>query len=117
MMRLGSVVRDLALVCLAVAVGWWWRGAGTTVLAQKSSSPSSSHGSSTGDTSLSFQFDGGSPQQSLAVYNPANRTIYVYPRVGAGSSYINCEYSLTVANPGTPIRRENCPIGEQAPSR
>ncbi len=116
-MRLRSVVRDLALVCLAVAIGWWWRGAGTTVLAQRSSSSSSARGSSTGDSNLAFQFDAGGSQQSLALYDPANHTIYVYPRVGVGNAYINCEYSLTVAVPGAPIRRQNCPMGEQAPTR
>jgi hypothetical protein len=117
MMRLRSVVRDLALVCLAVAIGWWLRGAGTTVLAQRSSSSSSARGLSVGDSNLAFQFDGDGPQQSLAVFNPANHTIYVYPRVGVGNSYINCEYSLTIAIPGAPIQRQNCPMGEQAPPR
>jgi hypothetical protein len=57
----------------------------------------------------------GGPQSSLTVYNPANHTLYVYPRVGVGSSSINCEYSLTVNQPGAPIQRKNCPVGDQVP--
>jgi len=116
-MRLRSVVRDLVLICLAVAVGWWGRDAGKPVLAQRSSSSSSSRGASIGDSNLSFQFDSGGPQQSLSVYDSANRTIYVYPRVGVGNSYINCEYSLTITIPGAPIQRQNCPMGDQVPQR
>jgi hypothetical protein len=87
MMRLRSVVRDLTLVCLAVAIGWWWRGAGTTVLAQRSSSSSSARG---GDSTLAFQVTGARPEASLTVYNPDNRSLYVYPRIGSGNAYISC---------------------------
>ncbi|HUD22018.1 MAG TPA: hypothetical protein VMQ60_04175 [Acidobacteriaceae bacterium] len=117
MVNLRSVVRDLAVVCVAVAVGWWGRDAGNPVLAQRSNSSSTSRGMSTGDSSLAFQFDSGAPQQSLSVYDPASRTIFVYPRVGVGNTYINCEYSLTITVPGAPIQRQNCPIGEQVPQR
>jgi hypothetical protein len=111
-MRLHPVVRDLTLVAIAVSAGWWLRGAGTTVLAQRSSSSSSSRGS---DAVLEFQLSAGGPQSSLTVYSSANHTLYVYPRIGVGNSNINCEYSLTVERPGAPIERKNCPIGEQVP--
>jgi hypothetical protein len=107
MMRVGSVVRGLALVCLAVAVGWWARAAGTTVLAQKSSRGS--------DAGLEFQMTGAGPQAALTVYNPGNRTLYVYQRIGEGNSHISCSYSFTVSNPGGPIERANCPVGGQVP--
>jgi hypothetical protein len=113
-MRLRSVIRDLALVCLAVAVGWWWHGAGSPVLAQRSSSSSSSRG---GDGSLAFQMVGTGPDALLTVYNPDNHTLYMYPRIGAGSSSVNCAYSFTVSTPGAPIQRANCPMGELAPQR
>ncbi len=105
MMRVGSVVRDLALVCLAVAVGWWWRGAGTAVLASSSSSSA--------EANLAFQFVGSGPQQSLAVFNPENHTLYVYPRVAEGNSHISCEYSFTINKPGAAMDRQNCPVGDQ----
>jgi hypothetical protein len=114
MMRIGAVVRDLALLCLAIAVGWWWRGGGTTtVLAQRSSSSSSARS----DDSLAFQISGIGQDTALTVYNPSSRTLYVYPRVATGNSYINCEFSFTVAMPGAPIERKNCPMGEQLPQR
>jgi hypothetical protein len=108
MMRLRTVVRDSALLCLAAAAGWWVRGAGMTVLAQRSSSSSSAHG---GDSGLAFQLVGNGPQQSLTVYNPDNHTLYVYPRVTEGNSHIGCEYSFTVTVPGAAIDRQNCPVG------
>lgn len=112
MMRVGSVVRGLALVCLAVAAGWWIRGAGTTVLAQRSSSSSSSRGS---DAGLEFQLTGAGPQAMLTVYSPGNRTLYVYQRIGEGNTNISCSYSFTVSNPGGAIERANCPVGGQIP--
>jgi hypothetical protein len=116
MMRLRSVVRDLVLLCLAVSIGWWLRGAGTAVLAQHSNSSSSSHGSSSAsDSNLAFQMIGAGPDAALALYNPANRTLYVYNRIGAGNSLVSCSYSYTIANPGAAIKRDNCPIGELVP--
>src|SRR6185437_4173808 len=111
MMRLGSVIRGVALVCLAVAAGWWARSGAITVLAQKSSSSSSS--SRGGDAGLEFQLVGAGPQAMLTVYNSENRTLYVYQRIGEGNSYISCSYSFRVSNPGAPIQRENCPVGQQ----
>jgi hypothetical protein len=114
MMRHASVVRDLALLCLAVAVGWWCRGAGTTVLAQRSSGSSSPRD---GDPVLRFQMTGTGPDALLTVYNADNRTLYMYPRIGSGSSTVNCAYSFRVSSPGAPLQRENCPIGELTPQR
>ncbi len=114
MMRLRSVVRDVVLLGLAVAIGWWVRGAGTTVLAQRSGS-SSSHGSDGGagsEASMAFQMMGAGPNAGLAVYNPANRTLYVYNHVGDGNSEVNCSFSYAIPTPGKMIHRENCPIGE-----
>ena len=108
MMRVRSVVRDLVLVCLAVALGWWWRGAGTAVLAQRSGGSSST---------LAFQMIGTGPDALLTVYSPDNRTLYMYPRIGAGSSTVNCAYSFKVSSPGAPLERENCPVGELLPQR
>jgi hypothetical protein len=115
MMRFGSAVGGVAVVCLAVAVGWWVRGAGTAVLAQRSSSSSSSSSSRGGDAGLEFQMSGAGPQAMLTVYNPGNRTLYVYQRIGEGGSSIGCSYSFTVSNPGAAIQRTNCPVGELLP--
>ena len=110
-MRLNPVARIIAVAGIAVSAGWWLHGADAPVMAGRSSSSSNS-GS---DTGLEFQLSTGGPQSSLTVYNPANHTLYVYPRVGVGNSSINCEYSLTVNQPGGPIQRKNCPVGDQAP--
>lgn len=107
-MRHSSVVRNLVLVCLAVAVGWWLRGAGAPVHASSSSSS---------DADLAFQFVGAGPQQSLTLYSQQNHTLYVYPRVAEGNSHISCEYSFTISRPGAPMDRQNCPLGEQLPQR
>jgi hypothetical protein len=109
-MRMRAVVRDLALLCAAVAAGWWLHDAGTTVLAQRSSSSSSSSARG-GDPGLAFQLVGDGREQSLTVYNPDNHTLYVYPHVTEGNSHISCEYSFTVERPGAAIDRQNCPVG------
>jgi hypothetical protein len=110
MMRFGSALRGLVVVCAAVAIGWWAKGAGTPVLAQRSGSSSSSARSGEG---LEFQMSGAGPGAVLTLFNPGNRTLYVYQRIGEGNSHISCSYSFTVSSPGAPIDRENCPVGEQ----
>jgi hypothetical protein len=106
-----GLIRDVVLVALALAVGWWVRGTEIKVLAQRSSSSSTAR--SAMDASLGFQFGDGNPQQSLTIYNPANHTLYVYPRVGTGNAHISCEYALRVDTPGGPIDRQNCAMGSQ----
>lgn len=106
-MRHGSVVRDLALLCVAVAFGWWCRGAGTTVDASGGG----------GSSDFAFQMTGTGPDALLTVYNADNKTLYMYPRIGAGSSTVNCAYSFRVASPGAALQRQNCPIGELTPQR
>ena len=86
------------------------------VLAQRSSSSSSSRDSGT-DANLAFQMNGAGPQATLTVYNPANRTLYVYPRISQGNSHISCGYSFSIPSPGAPIDRTNCPAGEFLPQR
>ena len=102
MMRLRSVVRDVALVCVAVGVGWWARGGDRPVFAQRSG----------GDANLAFQMIGTGPDSTLVMYNPGNRTLYVYARAGAGNSTVNCTYSFAVNVPGAALERRNCPVGE-----
>jgi hypothetical protein len=117
MTRLRSVAGNTALLCLAVAGGWWGRGAGVAVLAGSSDSSSSSSRESGGDANLAFQLVGNGPQQSLTMFNPDNHTLYVYPRVTEGNSHISCEYSFTVTRPGAAIDRKNCTVGDQVQQR
>jgi hypothetical protein len=116
MMR--GLVRDMALVGVAVGLGWWARGGNGAVMAQQrgSSSSSSARGaSSSGDSNLAFQMMGDGPNAALLLYNPANRELYIYERVGSGNSSVSCAYSFSIANPGAAIRRENCPVGQLNP--
>jgi hypothetical protein len=108
MVRLRFVLRDLALVCVAVVIGWWLRGAGTTVLARGESS-------STTEGNLAFQLTGVAPETALTLYNPANHTLYVYPHIGQANSHISCSYSFSIPTPGAAIERSNCPMGELLP--
>jgi len=114
-MQIRSAIRELVLVGMAVTVGWWLRGAGTSVFAQRSSSTPARGGSSSGETPLGFQMSGIGREMGLTIYNPGNRTLYVYPGIGSGNSYVACEYSFTISAPGAPIQRENCPVGELFP--
>jgi hypothetical protein len=109
-MRMRSLLRDVALLCVAILIGWWARGANTAVMAKAAGSGGS--GAAGGDAGLAFQLMGSGPDQALAVYNQGNRTLYVYARVGAGNSSVGCTYSLTIERPGAAVRRENCPVGE-----
>ena len=60
---------------------------------------------------------GAGPQAMLTVFNPGNRTLYVYQRIGEGNSHISCSYSFSVSEPGAAIERKNCPVGDQVPQR
>ena len=110
MMRPHSVARDLLLLSAALAIGWWARGGSLPVQARSDSS-------STTEGNLAFQLSGVAPETALTVYNPSNRTLYVYPRIGQGNSHISCGYSFSIPSPGAPIDRTNCPAGEFLPQR
>lgn len=99
-----GVLRDVLLLMLAVAAGWWIRGADKPVLADRSAPV---------DANLSFQLSGTGSGQSLAIYNPPSHTVYIYPRIGEGNAHVNCEYSFTIERPGAPIQRQNCSVAPQ----
>jgi hypothetical protein len=106
-----SLLRDVLLLAVAGALGWWARGgADARVFAQRSSSSSASRGATTGGDTLAFQFGGTEMHDSLTVYSPTDHTLYVYP-AALSNSHINCAFSLYVEKPGGPIERTNCPIG------
>jgi hypothetical protein len=100
-----SFLRDLALLMFAGVVGWWAHGVNTPVQAQHSSSDTAR-----GSGELGFQFGGAGLEGSLTLYNPENRTLYVYPSAAA-NSHINCAFSIHVERPGAPLERQNCPVG------
>jgi hypothetical protein len=110
-MHARPLVRDLAMLTFAAALGWWAHGANFGVHAQPAAADSSARG---GDGGLEFQFNGSNIKDSLTIYNSGNHTLYVYP-AASGSSYINCAYSFHIERPGGPIDRQNCPVGEFQP--
>ncbi len=99
-----SLLRDATLLIVAGAIGWWAHGANTAVRAA-GYSDTAREGSGFG-----FQFGGAGIEGSLTLYNPENRTLYVYP-AASGNSHINCAYSIRVEKPGAPLERQNCAIG------
>ncbi len=94
------ILRDLALLAFAAALGWWAHGANTTVRADTAHYPDD----------LAFQFGGTGLEGSLSVYSPSDHKLYVYP-AAAGNSHISCAYSLKLDRPGFPIERSNCAPG------
>ena len=105
-MPMRPLIRDLVLVCFALAFGWWCRGAGNPVHAQRYDTAN--------DPSVSFQIGPLNRDATLGIYNPSNHTVYVYP-MQSGNSYINCVFSFRIGNPGAPIERQVCPAGQTYP--
>ncbi len=101
-MRVREWLRDAVLVAAAVGVGWWMHGVGAVHAAG-------------GDGGMAFQFTPGGDQSSLAVYDPEERTLYVYPRVGVGNSHIGCQYMFHLRRMGDSIDREICKPGSVLP--
>lgn len=95
------LLRDLALLAFAAALGWWAHGANTTVRAD-------TLGRYPDD--LHFQFGGTGIEGSLSLYSPSDHKLYVYP-AAAGSSHISCAYMLKLDRPGMLIERSNCAPG------
>jgi hypothetical protein len=99
-MTLRPILRDLALLAFAAALGWWAHGATAVHADTVSRYPDN----------LGFQFGGTGVEGSLTVYSPAEHRLYVYP-AAAGSSHINCLFSLKLDRVGGPIERSNCAPG------
>ena len=100
-----NVVRDAAMLLVAGVIGWWAHRSNTTVRAAATGSDTARDGGN-----LGFQFGGAGLEGSLTLYNPENKTLYVYP-AASGNAHINCAYSIRVEKPGAPLERQNCAIG------
>jgi len=98
MQQLSEWARNgLALVgVLALGV---WLGSGTKVSA-----------SSNGAGNSVFQLTGVSPESSLLVYQPENKTIYVYQAATTGNSAVQCSFKFQLDRPGEVIRRVPCAV-------
>jgi hypothetical protein len=62
------------------------------------------------DTPTLYQMHDLSGQNALTLYYADSQTIYVYPNVAVGNSYLGCAFSFKLGKPGEPIRREQCPL-------
>ena len=60
---------------------------------------------------VSFQMDGVSDNSALLVYHPESKSLYVYRGATVGSSVVQCAFKFQIGEPGTALRRTNCPIG------
>ena len=100
-----SIVRDLALVTLALAVGWWAHTPSRAVHAAESYE------------SPFFQFSTAAGEGTLTLYSPNDRSLYVYSGVLTGSSNKNCTYAIKLGRAGGPLERSNCQIGSLLPPR
>jgi hypothetical protein len=98
-----TVLRDVAMLAAATAIGWWAHGANTTVQAQHSNSAPNSG-------NISFQFGGTGQSTTLSLYNADTHMLYVYP-TGIANSTINCAYRFHIDRPGAAIDRQNCELG------
>ena len=93
-----NLVRDGVVMAAAVAVGWWAHGVEGRV-----------HAAS--EANMAYQFDSLTPASSLTLYNPDERTLYVYQGATAGNSHLNCSFRYHLSRFGAPIDRENCAPG------
>ena len=82
-----------AMLCLG-----FWLGSGRPVHAYDD-------GSGQG---VQFQLVGGNLADSLLVYQPTTKTIYVYRSATQGNDALQCSYKFQMEGPGAVIRRIPC---------
>jgi hypothetical protein len=82
------------------ALGYWLAGARTV------------HAS--GDE-VQFELQGVSENSSLLVYQPANKTVYVYRAAMTGNSELQCNFQFELTKPGGVIHRRNCSVQSLLP--
>ncbi len=100
-----SFVRDLALVAVALGVGWW------------AHSPSRAVHAAEGSEFPFFQFSSVAGEGTLTLYSPNERSLYVYSGVLTGGATKNCTYAIRLGRAGAPLERTNCQIGSLLPPR
>src|ERR1700722_4400066 len=100
--RNGLAARGLVLGALAFG---FCLGAGRTVKAS----------SSDAGMGVQFQLAGVSEANSLLVYQPETRTVYVYQGSTLGDSSVQCTYKFEMTRPGEAIHRVPCPVQQLNP--
>lgn len=89
----------LALVGLLI-LGYWFGASGTV----KASSGSA------GWSDVEFQLANVNEHNSLLVYQPATKTVYVYQGATTGNSNLQCSFKYQLGAPGGAIQRIPCPV-------
>lgn len=92
-----SWLRDFVLLAAAGLIGWWAHSAVRPVYAAP-----------THEDDISVQVGGIGGRETMAVYSPSLRAVFIYP-MQAGNSHIGCEYAFSITKPGAAIDRVNCP--------
>jgi len=92
-------LRNTLAVAGLVAVGYWF-GTSRTVRADSSSG-----------NSVEFQLTGVNDTSTLLVYQPSEKSVYVYRGATAGNSTVQCSFKFVLGTPGGAIQRVNCPVG------
>jgi hypothetical protein len=62
------------------------------------------------DAPALYQVHDLSGQNAFTLYYPDSQTIYAYPNVAVGNSFLSCAFSFKIDKPGEPICRDPCPI-------
>jgi hypothetical protein len=93
------LLRDLALISAAAAIGWWAHAPHPAVHAAESAE------------FPFFQFSNVAGEGTLTLYNSNDHILYVYGGVLSGSSHKQCTYAIKLGHAGAPLDRSNCAIG------
>jgi hypothetical protein len=78
----------------------YWFGASRTVRADSSSG-----------NGVGFQLTGVNDTSTLLIYQPSEKSVYVYRGATVGNSTVQCSFKFVLSAPGGAIQRENCPVG------
>jgi len=92
-------LRNALAVMGLVAIGYWF-GASRVVRADSSSG-----------NGVEFQLTGVSDMSTLLVYQPSEKSVYVYRGATAGNATVQCSFKFVLGAPGGAIQRVNCPVG------
>jgi hypothetical protein len=98
-------VRNGLAVVGVLALGYWM---GTNRTVHASSSSSSGDG-------VAFQLTGVNETSSLLVYQPGNKTVYVYRGATTGNSNLQCSFKFQLGTPGGAIQRVPCEVPSLMP--
>ncbi len=98
-MKAMGQARYVPAVLILLALGYWL-GSERPVKADSSSG-----------SAVEFQLTGVNDASSLLVYQPSEKTVYVYRGATVGNATVQCSFKYVLGAPGGAIQRVNCPVG------